>query len=136
MHRKNSKTRSGGISVLAKESIFENISVLKGCSENVVWFNVKNLFFQELVLFGKVYIPPENSSFSSINMFNHLEEDIINFSANGIYKLCLLGDFNAHTSNYQDFICVNEHICDTFNLDDVTKQMFIGRFRYKYIKVF
>ena len=123
MHRKNSKTLIGGIAVLAKESIFEDISVLKGCSENVVWFNVKNLFFHVLVLFGAVYIPPENSSYSSINMFDDLEEDIINFSANNIYKLCLLGDFNAHTSNYQDFICVNEHICDTFNLDDVTKQM-------------
>ena len=45
MHSKNSKTRSGDIAVLAKESIFEDISVLKGCSENVVWFNVKNVFF-------------------------------------------------------------------------------------------
>ena len=31
------------------------ISVLKGCFENIVWFNVKNLFFNELVLFGAVY---------------------------------------------------------------------------------
>ena len=23
----------------------------------------------------------------------------------------------------QDFVCGNEHICDTFNLDDITKQM-------------
>ena len=23
----------------------------------------------------------------------------------------------------QDFVCVNEHICDTFNLDDITEQM-------------
>ena len=61
-----------------------------------------------------LFIPPENSSYSSINMFNDLEEDIYNFSANNLHKLCLLGDFNAHTTT--------EHICDTFGLDDITKQ--------------
>ena len=45
MNRKKAKPRSDGIAVLAKESIFEDISVLKGCSENVIWFNVKNCSF-------------------------------------------------------------------------------------------
>ena len=35
---------------------------------------------------------------------------------------CLLGDFKAHTSTSQDFICINEHVCDAFSLDEVTKQ--------------
>ena len=33
-----------------------------------------------------------------------------------------MGDFNAHTSTANDFICINEHICDSFNLEDVTRQ--------------
>ena len=39
------------------------------------------------------------------------------------HKICLLGDFNAHTTNAEDFICFNEHICDAFNLDDVSRQV-------------
>ena len=87
MKRKKAKSRSGDIAVLAKQSIFEDNSVLKGCSENIIWFNVKNLLFRELVLFGAVYIPPESSSYSSINLFNDLEEYIIIFPANYVYKI-------------------------------------------------
>ena len=71
--------------MLAKESIFEDISVLKGCSKNIIWFNVKNLLFHKSVLFGAVYIPPESSSYRTINLFDDLEEDIINLSANDVY---------------------------------------------------
>ena len=39
------------------------------------------------------------------------------------HKICLLGNFNAHTSNAKDFIYVNEYICDAFNLDDVSRQV-------------
>ena len=77
----------------------------------------------ELVLFGTVYIPSDGSYYSSINLFDDLEEDTINFSANYVYKVCLHSDLYAHISNSQDFVCVNEHICDTFDLDDITKQM-------------
>ena len=45
MNRKKAKPRSDGITVLAKVYIFEDISVLKGCSENVIWFNAKNCYF-------------------------------------------------------------------------------------------
>ena len=38
--------------------------------KNIIWFNGKNLLFHELVLFGAVYIPPESSSYSSINLFD------------------------------------------------------------------
>ena len=86
MNRKKAKSRSDGIAVLAKESIFEDNSVLKGCSENIIWFNVKNLLFHELVLFGAVYIPPESSSYSSINLLNDLEQYIIIFPANDVSK--------------------------------------------------
>ena len=41
MNRKKAKSRLGGMTVQAKESIFENISVLNGCSENSIWFIVK-----------------------------------------------------------------------------------------------
>ena len=39
------------------------------------------------------------------------------------HKICLLGTFNAHPSDPEDFIYVNEHIYDAFNVDDVTRQI-------------
>ena len=77
----------------------------------------------ELVLFGVVYIPPESSSYSNMSIFGSNENDILTLNPENNHRICLIGDFNAHTSNADDFIYVNEYICDTFNLDDVTKQV-------------
>ena len=123
LNRKNAKSRSGGIAVLIKDAIFEHVKVLQGSSDNVLWFTVNNSLFHELVLFGTVYIPPENSSYSSISIFDSIENDLITLNPENDHKICLIGDFNAHTSNANDFIYINEHICDTFNLDDVTRQI-------------
>ena len=89
----------------------------------MLWFTVNNSLFHELVLFGTIYIPPESSSYSNISIFDSIENDLISLNPENNHKICLLGDFNAHTSNAEDFIYVNEHICDTFNLDDVTRQV-------------
>ena len=81
--------------------------------------------FHELVLFGSIYIPPESSSYTNISIFGSIENDIVSLNPENTcnYNICLLGDFNAHTSNTEDFIHVDEHICDAFNLDDVTRQV-------------
>ena len=39
------------------------------------------------------------------------------------HKICLLGYFNAPSSNAEYFIYVNEHIYDDFNLEAVTRQV-------------
>ena len=121
--KKKSKSRSGGIAVLVKDTIFEHVKVLNSSSENVLWFTVKNSLFYELVLFGTIYIPPESSSYSNISIFESIENDIVSLNPGNNHKICLLRDVNAHTSNAEDFIYVNEHICDAFNLDDVSRQV-------------
>ena len=123
INRKQAKIRSGGIAVLVKDTIFEHVKVLNSSSENVLWFTVNNSLLHELVLFGVVYIPPESSSYSNISIFGSIENDIITLNPENNHRICLIGDFNAHTSNADDFIYVNEYICDNFNLDDVTKQV-------------
>ena len=70
---KNAKSRSGGVAVLVKDVIFEHVKILKGSSENVLWFSVDGSLFHDLVLFSTVYIPPENSSYSSISVFDTIE---------------------------------------------------------------
>ena len=123
INRKQAKIRSGGIAVLVKDTIFEHVKVLNSSSENVLWFTVNNSLLHELVLFGVVYIPPESSSYSKISIFGSIENDILTLNPENNHRICLIGDFNAHTSNADDFIYVNEYICDNFNLDDVTKQV-------------
>ena len=99
-----SKSRSGGIAVLVKVTIFEHVKILNSCSENVLWFTVKNSLFHELVLFGTIYIPPESSSYSNISIFESNSNDIVSLNPKNNHKICLIGDFNAHTSNAEDFI--------------------------------
>ena len=89
----------------------------------MLWFTVNNYLFHELVLFGVVYIPPENSSYSSISIFDSIENDIITLNPENNHRICSIGDFNAHTSIADYHTYVNEHICDTFSLDDVTRQV-------------
>ena len=123
INRKQAKSRSGGIAVLVKDTIFEHVKILKSTSENVLWFTVNSSLLHDSVLFGAVYIPPESSSYSNISIFDSIENDILTLNSENSHKICLIGDFNAHTSNAEDFIYINEYICDTFNLDDVTKQV-------------
>ena len=53
------------------------------------------------------YIPPETSPYFDDNIFDCLRDDIIKYSGSG-NSLTLCGDFNARTSNNQDFITVTD----------------------------
>ena len=72
---------------------------------------LKNSLFHKLVLFGTIYIPPESSSYSNISIFESNENDIVSLNPKNNHKICLIDDFNAHTSNAEDVIYVNEVIC-------------------------
>ena len=54
--------------------------MLKSSSENVVWFISKDVLYAP-ILFGAMYIPPENSIYSSIDFFDVIEDDILKFVA-------------------------------------------------------
>jgi hypothetical protein len=56
---------------------------------------------------GVVYIPPENTSYSSPGSFIQIENEYLDISRN--YNcMALLGDFNGRTPDDDDFILVNE----------------------------
>ena len=54
--------------------------MLKSSSENVLWFISKDVLYAP-ILFGAMYIPPENSIYSSIDLFYVIEDDILKFVA-------------------------------------------------------
>ena len=80
LNRKKSKSRSGGIAVLVKDTIFENVKVLNSSSENELLFAINNSLFHELVLFVTIYIPPESSSYSNISIFESIENYIVSLN--------------------------------------------------------
>ena len=47
-----------------------------------------------------VYIPPCNSKYFDIELFDQLEQDVVHFSSTG--SVILMGDFNSRTGKYSD----------------------------------
>lgn len=83
------------------------------------WFTLFNQFPYDIA-FCLVYVAPEGSKYSNIQCFETLETDILNFTSNN-YKICLLGDFDAHTSNDHDFTYVDDSILQSFDIGYVTE---------------
>jgi 23S rRNA G2069 N7-methylase RlmK/C1962 C5-methylase RlmI len=52
---------------------------------------------------GCVYTLPENSLYSSINAFLDIENELVNFIEKDM-KCALVGDFNAKTGFFEDFL--------------------------------
>ena len=57
----------------------------------------------ENVIFGIVYIPPENTSYTSDEAFVEIENEF-----QMLKLMCLVGDFNARMGNLSDFIDSND----------------------------
>ena len=109
--------------VFVKSSIFVIIEVLKSSSENVLWFILKDVLYAP-VLFSAMYIPPENNIYSSIDFCDVTEDDILKFVAEKTCKVCLLGDLNARSGTKDNFVNLDDYVCNTVQLDDVLKQEF------------
>jgi hypothetical protein len=59
---------------------------------------------------GCVYIPPENSLYSSINAFLDIENELVNFIEKDM-KCALVGDFNPKTTVLEDFSAIPPDVC-------------------------
>jgi hypothetical protein len=88
--------------VFTKEYLYNNIEVLKSSSENVLWFVLNNV-----VLFGICYVPLERSDYSSIDIFDVIEAELLKYAVEKNCRVCPFGDFNAHTGKKEDFIDIN-----------------------------
>lgn len=108
-HRSNlSFRKSGGIVVYIKESLSKFCSIINNESDNILWIRIEGKTFsiKKHILMGTVYIPPSNSRFSSVEIFDDIENEIFNlFKENDC--ICLLGDFNSRVSTFRDFIDVD-----------------------------
>ena len=103
--------RSGGLAVLYKKRFKQFVTFCEHENKNKkcsMWFTInKHLCGTDRdILAGAVYIPPEGSRYSNLDLFDELDNSIIDLK--NIYcqnsHILLLGDFNAHTKTSNDFI--------------------------------
>ena len=104
--RKFKKRASGGVAILIREELESIISVL-GLNveqQDSIWLKFKSDLKNDLIL-CVIYIPPENSAYSKISMFDNLEEIItdLRIKYNNI-DVCIMGDLNARTGNASDVL--------------------------------
>ncbi|CAG2187614.1 unnamed protein product [Mytilus edulis] len=119
--REKCRHKSGGIAVFVKSSIYKYVKVIDISSQCIYLFSIVNLLPSDL-LFGIVYIPPENSVYGSVDIFDEILEKIIDITVNKNYQVCLLGDFNAHTGTHDDFVIVNDTILDSLLIDENSRK--------------
>ena len=88
--------------VLIREEL-ESIIVLNVKQHDSIWLKFKCGFKNDLIL-CLIYIPPENSPYSKISMFDNLEEIItdLRIKYNNI-DVCIIGDLNARKGNARMF---------------------------------
>ncbi|CAG2236183.1 unnamed protein product [Mytilus edulis] len=104
-----SNRRSGGLIIFYKDKISKYVRLIENESNFVMWINISSQYtkLDDDVILGSVYIPPENTRYSSSDSFREIENDILEYSSRYKY-VCLAGDFNSRTSIDLDHVS-NEH---------------------------
>ena len=122
--RKNAAKKSGGVGILVRNNLWSKVDFLERSYKNCIWFQLDEALLNARCVFGAVYIPPEGSSYSSINIFEQIESDIVDFRSQDLL-VCMLGDFNARCGTVADFISVDTHIAN--DLMDLDSQMLMNK---------
>ena len=117
--------RSGGISVYVKENISKYFTVIPSESDYILWFSINRSLTntEENLIFGVVYIPPENSRFLINDELMTLEMEITETCSKHKY-IVLTGDFNARLSNLPDYTPRDTFLSDLFDFDSQTEHFF------------
>ena len=120
-HRKCSKRASGGVGLLVKRSLSKFVKQIDIERDYLSWFEIDEHVFGREIILGIVYVPPEASRYSNIDMFDEIESDLIQLYRENT-SVCIMGDFNARTGTQSDVIYFDEDIID-LNNDFIQKQV-------------
>lgn len=121
--REKCKRKSGGISVFVKNYIHKFVNVIDNSSQCLYLFTVDKKLMYHDTLFGVLYIPPENSVYGSVDLFDDIVNKLVDVTVNNNYQVCLLGDFNAHTRTCEDYIVIDNTILDTLMIDEDSRHL-------------
>ena len=90
----------GGIAVIYKKELNNVLKFdIKKDSQFVLWFQLSKIVLKldSDLVFGCVYIPPENSKYSSSDAFDETENELISIINVDKRYVALTGDFNSKT---------------------------------------
>ena len=96
---------SGGTLITFDKTLKSHVKIVKQ-TDIVVWLCIKRdiLKVRKDLYIGFVYIPPEGSPSSDIEHFQEITNDIEVYTSKG--DVIISGDFNARTSNVEDYVTV------------------------------
>ena len=120
-NRSIAKRASGGIALLVKKNIAKYFHKIDTDDDFTLWFNVDSDLLGHKILLCVSYIPPENSVYSSLQMFDEIENNALNLLDDDA-SLCIMGDLNARTKNANDVLSFDPDIVDLSN-DFIQKQI-------------
>ena len=112
------KRKSGGIGMYVRSTIAKHFEVIQNESEYILWISISKQFtdYDENIVLGIMYIPPENSRFLNEEHFTKLDNEIANKCYSNKY-VYLVGDANCRVGSMRDFVMSDPHLNDTFNID-------------------
>ncbi|CAG2192228.1 unnamed protein product [Mytilus edulis] len=125
-HYKNRKKitsfRSGGIALGYRSQYAKFIHCIETDCPFVLWFRVDRILFrtEDDIIMGIVYIPPENTRYTSENAMSEIEIEFLELQKNS-NCIFLLGDFNSRTANEQDFFNISdfeEHLTEFIDVNE------------------
>ena len=101
-----SKRESGGTLIAFDETMKSYVKIVKQ-TDIVVWLCIKRdiLKVRKDLYIGFIYIPPQGSPYSDIEHFQEIINDIEVYICKG--DVVISGDFNARTSNVDDYVTVD-----------------------------
>ena len=135
-NRSKFKRKSGGILVLINNRLLKYLEVIEEESlkhkieedsinyysfvnyelcKNAIFFTINSHTSGDKILFGAVYIEPDNSPYFNRQAYTELETSLIQI---GTQKVCLLGDFNSRTSDMNEVVMNNIHVDSFTGIDD------------------
>ena len=102
-NKSNSTGRQSGIAFFFKSKFQQYITIIQN-SCTILWCKLSKEVagYEKDAYICALYIPPQNSPHFHTEIFEELENSIINYSSKG--HILLLGDFNARTGKYTDLI--------------------------------
>ena len=107
-----------GISILIPSILTQYCKLaLNESSSPVLWLHAGAEVLGIEMIIGAVYLPCENSKYSSPDLFDLLRSDIYDLSSKYDIPLCMIGDFNCRTGLLTDFMAFEEEISECCGLD-------------------
>ena len=119
--------RSGGTGFLVRDSISNFANVIPSESEYISWLKLSKQFhmYDEDIILGCVYIPPQQSRFFNDDEFECMEQEITPAcSLTQNMYVYILGDCNAQTGHLNDYTTPDTFLSDYFHFDDETVEYF------------